>query len=271
MRERMRLIRDKALLERQDLAGNKARAEFVQATRYDVRMSQRLSVVLDNVSRFPDQNFGELALLCDIYGSDKGSMTDDPKQHPYAPLPSHTYTDIYETIFQRDGFKNRATAIFECGIGTNNPGVVGNMTVNGKPGASLRVWRDYFHKAEIWGADIDRNILFEEDRIKTDYMDQTSPKAIRNFFEKCGVRAFDVMIDDGLHTFDAAKTLFEIAVEYLADDGIYSIEDLSLVDIKKLYLLMKSYKQYAVKYLIMDAPHNWNNNLVIIKKNSDNS
>ena len=84
-------------------------------------------------------------------------------------------------------------------------------------------------------------------------------------------KGFNVMIDDGLHTFEAAKTLFENSVEYLADDWIYSIEDLFFTDIKQFYFLMKSYKQYIVKYLIMDAPHNWNDNLVIIQKNSDNS
>jgi hypothetical protein len=59
------------------------------------------------------------------------------------------------------------------------------------------------------GADIDRNVLFEEDRIKTGYMDQTKPEDIRAFFDQTGVMSFDLMVDDGLHTFDSAKCLFE--------------------------------------------------------------
>ena len=39
--------------------------------------------------------------------------------------------------------------VFECGLGTNNPDLQGNMTVDGMPGASLRVWRDYFKNAQI--------------------------------------------------------------------------------------------------------------------------
>ena len=35
-----------------------------------------------------------------------------------------------------------------------------NMTASGKPGASLRVWRDYFNNAQVIGADIDKRILF---------------------------------------------------------------------------------------------------------------
>ena len=39
--------------------------------------------------------------------------------------------------------------MFECGLGTNNPNLKSNMTENGIPGASLRVWRDYFFNAKI--------------------------------------------------------------------------------------------------------------------------
>ena len=49
----------------------------------------------------------------------------------------------------------------------------------GKPGASLRVWRDYFPNAIIYGADIDKDILFAEERIKTFYIDQLDPVAIK--------------------------------------------------------------------------------------------
>jgi hypothetical protein len=112
------MIRDKALLEKNDDAGAKARAEFLQMTRYDVGLTQRLTAIRNDVTDFPEESYGELALLCDIHGSDKGSLTDDPKQHPYAPLPAHTYADVYETLFRRNGFKDRVKAVFECGIGT---------------------------------------------------------------------------------------------------------------------------------------------------------
>lgn len=266
MRERMRLIREKTLLERQDQLGNKARAEFALTTRYEVQLLQRLSVVLNDVNLYPEQRYGELALLCDIYGSDKGSLTDDPIQHPYAPLLPHTYTDIYEVLFQRNNMRYNAKAIFECGIGTNNPKIAGNMTKGGKPGASLRVWRDYFENANVLGADIDRDILFEEDRIKTGYLDQTNPELIANFFAQCGIDVFDVMIDDGLHTFIAAKCLFEHSIKYLSNDGFYVIEDLALHEMKKFFLYMRNKKQFIVKYLSMETPLNWNNNLIIIQK-----
>jgi hypothetical protein len=52
------------------------------------------------------------------------------------------------------------------------------MGRTGTPGASLRAWRDYFPNAEIYGADIDREILFEEERISAFYVNQLSESAI---------------------------------------------------------------------------------------------
>ena len=100
------------------------------------------------------------------------------------------------------------------------------MGESGQPGASLRMWRDYFPNAQIVGVDIDADILFEESRITTAQLDQTDPTSIAQFKETQGDSKFDIIIDDGLHTFNAAKTLFEGFFDLLADDGVYIIEDM---------------------------------------------
>ena len=48
-----------------------------------------------------------------------------------------------------------------------------------KPGASLRVWNEYFKNATIYGADIDKSTLFEEKKIKTFYVDQTCKSQLK--------------------------------------------------------------------------------------------
>ena len=53
------------------------------------------------------------------------------------------------------------------------------MGLSGRPWACVRGWRDLSPNALVYGADIDRNILFEEDRIKTFYCDQLDENAIR--------------------------------------------------------------------------------------------
>jgi len=54
------------------------------------------------------------------------------------------------------------------------------MGINYKPGSSLRVWKDYFKNAEIYGADLDKTILFNnEDKIHTFYVDQLDSGSIK--------------------------------------------------------------------------------------------
>ena len=82
-------------------------------------------------SFFMDSNSRKNALadLCDKYGSDKGSLSPDSLNHPYA-WKAHTYTDFYSLMFGhcRDSVKR----VFECGIGTNNTSIESNMSANGK-------------------------------------------------------------------------------------------------------------------------------------------
>ena len=71
--------------------------------------------------------------------------------------------------------------IFELGIGTNNPNIESSMGEKYNPGSSLRALRDYFPNANIFGADIDKNILFnDQNKIKTFYVDQLDRKSVEN-------------------------------------------------------------------------------------------
>jgi hypothetical protein len=205
----------------------------------------------------------ELSQLCDLYGSDKGEV--ESKGHPY-PWPSHSYADYYASLFSH--CRLSPTKVFECGLGTNNPEIISSMGVNGKPGASLRVWRDYFPNATIYGADIDKDVLFEERRIKTYYVDQLDPESILGMWSEVGVKDFDFMLDDGLHTFEAGSTLFSNSISMLADHGIYVIEDVSGPDLRE-YDRYFSNLDYHVEFISLHRVgmvlHN--NNLVVIRKN----
>ncbi len=204
-----------------------------------------------------------LSQLCDRYGSDKGEL--DPHGQPY-PWPSHTYADFYERLFGH--CRDHVGRVFECGLGTNNPAFESSMGLLGKPGASLRVWRDYFPHAQVVGADIDRGVLFQEDRIRTFYVDQTQPGAIEALWEQAGEGKFDLMVDDGLHTFDAGVCLFENSVAKLAPHGIYVIEDVSLPDLA----LFQNYfvgQPYRVDYVNLVRPGLplTDNSLVVVRRN----
>jgi len=99
-----------------------------------------------------------------------------------------------------------------------------------------------FPNAEIIGADIDSRVLFQTNRIRTFELDQTSSLSIENFKNQIGEAAFDLMIDDGLHTFDAAKNLFENIHSLLKTNGIYVIEDISPWNLNQYVTWLNSLK-----------------------------
>jgi hypothetical protein len=93
----------------------------------------------------------ELSRLCDLYRTDKGEVGKRGLSYPW---PVHTYADFYEMLFERK--REAVRVVIECGVGTGNPSLKSSMGIYGKPGASLRVWRDYFAHADIVGIDIDK-------------------------------------------------------------------------------------------------------------------
>jgi hypothetical protein len=208
-----------------------------------------------------DKRWNRLSELCDHYGSDKGQIRLD--DHPY-DWPAHTYTDVYSTLF--DHCREHVSNVFECGLGTNNPEVRSNMGIHGRPGASLRVWRDYFSQASIVGADIDAGVLFTEPRILTFQVDQTDPESIAALWHKVEVEYFDLMIDDGLHVFDAGSCLFMHSIHKLSSHGIYVIEDVKATDLASYREFFMS-QPYRVDYINLHRPGMAveNNSMIIIR------
>lgn len=102
------------------------------------------------------------------------------------------------------------------------------------------MWEEFFPNAEIIGADVDDRVLFQTQRIKTFQLDQTDSLSIEKFKRHIGELKFDLMIDDGLHTFDAAKNLFENIHPLLKDNGIYVIEDISPWNLNKYVIWLNS-------------------------------
>lgn len=126
-----------------------------------------------------------LTPLCELaikYGSDK------------CPKYGHSYTPWYHQKFEP--IRNEPLKILEIGIGNHElmAPIVGE---DYKPGASLRMWAEYFPNAQITGLDIRKEVLFEEDRISTFLFDQSCVKSL-----DCLVSSgfeFDIIIDDGSH------------------------------------------------------------------------
>lgn len=196
--------------------------------------------------------------LCEImskYGSDKGKG-------------NHNYTTLYTKIFSN--LINEPINLFELGLGTNNLDIDSNMGIDGKPGASLFGWREFFPKGNIYGADIDKRILFNSDRINTYYCDQCSPDLIKEMFNCCELKnvEFDIIIEDGLHKFDANYTFLTNSINRLKKGGIYVIEDLTEETIYKfnniLTILENKYSCRYISIVKIPSSHNKSDNNLLI-------
>jgi hypothetical protein len=116
-----------------------------------------------------------LCKIMDKTGSDKGTGF-------------HNYTKFYHKLFSK--LQEKPLNLFELGIDA---------------GRSLRGWAKYFANGNIYGADINKQNLFTEDRIKTYFCDQKNPASINEMFNHSDLKnlLFDIIIDDGCHEYPA--------------------------------------------------------------------
>ena len=200
--------------------------------------------------------------LCEImtrYGSDKGNV-------------QHNYTVYYHSLFEN--FRDNEINIFELGLGTNNIDVKSNMGINGKPGASLRGWKEYFKNGQVYGADIDTRILFSEERIKTYYCNQQNIEVVQNMWKNDDLEnvMFDIIVEDGLHEFDANFIFLTNSIHKLKFNGIYICEDLLPNTIElfenKMTWLKKNFSDFSFEIVKLENKLNIynDNNLLVVKK-----
>ena len=138
----------------------------------------------------------------------------------------HRYDIIYQEIF--DNFDRESKLnILEIGLGTNNPKIVSSMGLRGRVGASLFSYQEYFVNSNIFGADVDRTILFNKENIKTSYVDQLETKTFEQMHKNLGSPILDIFIEDGLHSVTASLNSLNYALKHVRKGGFIVLEDLS--------------------------------------------
>lgn len=143
-------------------------------------------------------SLGALALL---WGTDKA-----PGQH--------SYTRHYARHLRRR--RGSVRCVLEIGIGDGaDPEAGGN---------SLRMWRNYFPHAVIYGVDIHEKRLDAEARIIALRADQSDPGALLRAVSQCP--PFDLVVDDGSHIGSHIIGAFEALFPRVKPGGYYAIEDL---------------------------------------------
>lgn len=141
----------------------------------------------------------DLTRLANYHHSDKGTTADS----------KHGFTKFYERYFKQ--WRNEPIKILEVGV---------------YYGASLRMYYDYFPKAEIHGIDIVEKTQYNNDRITTHVVDQSSMSELNKFVEENSHIGFDIIIDDGSHHMADQQITFYALGKLLKCGGFYIIEDL---------------------------------------------
>jgi glycosyltransferase involved in cell wall biosynthesis len=163
--------------------------------------------------------------LGDIFLKNK---TDKLSRHPNG----HNYNIKYQELF--DDIRHKPIKLFEMGIGSINPDIKSSMVtykqLGYNPGSSHRSWKEYFDhpQTQIFGGDIDADICDEKQFF---HVDQTNKNDLNTLFTKLQIDTddkFDIIIDDGLHTQNASKTMFNQCYKYVKPGGYYIIEDIKI-------------------------------------------
>jgi hypothetical protein len=127
----------------------------------------------------------------------------DKLKHPH-------FICVYEKYFSF--LKEKELKILELGV---------------KAGGSLRMWKEYFPNAKIFGVDKQRYCKeSEEDRIKIFIGNSKSERFLRGVISKVGL--LDIIIDDGAHLAGYPEAAFRSLFPSLKYGGIYVIEDLQV-------------------------------------------
>lgn len=118
----------------------------------------------------------------------------------------HTYHDVYPEIFEK--YQTKDINLFEIGI---------------CEGKSLKVWKEYYPNSNVFGIDIQSEIINDEVTIfKGDQTNLNDLSNIINQIPKC-----DIIIDDGSHVAEhQLKTFYYLFENLLKDGGTYIIEDI---------------------------------------------
>ncbi len=180
-----------------------------------------------------------LGTLFKKYGSDKAK---------------HGYHIFYDAIINLLLIQNKnSVRILEIGLGTNNLNIPSNMGSYGKPGASLRAFRDFSDRIKLVGGDIDKRILFEENGIQTCFVDQLRKESLINL--KGHVLVSDLIIDDGLHTPEANLNVIVAFKDYMKIGSWIVIEDIDKTEFNlNLWTTVKDLMPDFESHVI-DAPN----------------
>ena len=203
---------------------------------------------MDNIESYRNLNYipcnkEELIDIVDNLRTDKNTF--------------HSYLNLYENLLKSK--KYSAKNILEIGI---------------YKGGSIKMWKDYFVNATVYGLDIIHinsvwDVIKNNDKIKLyTSVDAYNEEFFNNTFLNKNIK-FDMMIDDGPHSLESMKKFINLYLRLLEDNGILIIEDIQSWDwIEELSNeVPDNFKKYIESYDLRNSKDRWDDIVFVINKN----
>jgi len=197
------------------------------------------------------KKYTELCILGYKYAVDKSPF-----------FSNHTYTPQYHKLLH--DIRNNVEILLEIGIG-NIPLMQKLTNSSYKPGASLRMWRDYFLNAQVIGCDILESVLFTEERISTFILDQSNEESLKNLIDKIEKKV-DIIIDDGSHIQEHMVKSFNILWKIIKPNGLYIIEDIHISFFDRIMNLNKELSFFDAECIMCYKGEFVSDNFIVFKK-----
>lgn len=192
------------------------------------------------------EEFKKSTELCGILKEFKSDKSSD--WHNYSALYHYMFSHLTEVPMN----------IFEVGI---------------YGGSSVRSWKKYFKKGNVYCGDVNTSYFVNEERLKSFYCDQDNPTSINFMWDLPELKdvMFDIIIDDGKHEFPSNINFLLHSIHKLKNNGIFIIEDLTIPTYNQFENIVSELKQKLnVEYIelvkLPSVTNNIDNNVLLIKK-----
>ena len=156
------------------------------------------------------------------------------------------YTGIYSLLFSP--LIDKTITLAEIGIEDNN---------------SIKMWRNYFKKAKIYGFEFDDKKIkkAKKHKLNKTYIRKINvhnEKDITESFKKTKTR-FDIIIDDSTHIFEDQIRIIKNCYKFLNKNGILIIEDIDKYTNKhseeNYFKNLRKFKKYFHEIVFIDCGH----------------
>jgi len=142
------------------------------------------------------------------HNTDKGTTSGHASTHGYAP-----FYDEYLNKWREDPIR-----LLEVGVCMEHT----------HGGQSVRMWYEYFSKAEIFTFDIVDMKSLENDRVRFFQGDQGDRKSLEAMYMEFGSKQFDFILEDGSHEEHHQMISLGHLFKYVKSGGYYILEDMSI-------------------------------------------